>query len=129
MWSTVNGPRHEKTCFLNMLNQRRRSATRSPRSLSAPLFAKVQSMYFVYRTLQASGHILLLFSRFCVGLGRNPRRHVLSWRGSKSFTRPMTSAYEPRSEKKKRSSGFPTRSDTTRAVQQQKMARDLKFRI
>ena len=30
---------------------------------------------------------------------------------------------------KKRSSGFPTRSDTNRAVQSQKMARDLKFRI
>ena len=27
------------------------------------------------------------------------------------------------------SSGLPTRSDTNRAVQQQKMARDLKFRI
>ena len=30
---------------------------------------------------------------------------------------------------KKRSSGFPTRYDTNRAVQQQKMARGLKFRI
>ena len=30
---------------------------------------------------------------------------------------------------RKRSSGFPTRSDTNRAVQQLKMARGLKFRI
>ena len=30
---------------------------------------------------------------------------------------------------KNRSSGFPTRSDTNRAVQPQKIARDLKFRI
>ena len=30
---------------------------------------------------------------------------------------------------RKRSSGFPTRSDTNRAVQPQKMASDLKFRI
>ena len=36
--------------------------------------------------------------------------------------------FEPRSEKK-RSSGFPTRPDTNRAVQSQKMARGLKFRI
>ena len=36
--------------------------------------------------------------------------------------------YEPRCEKN-RSSGFPTKSDTNRAVQPQKMARGLKFRI
>ena len=36
--------------------------------------------------------------------------------------------YEPRSEKN-RSSGFPTRFDTNRAVQSQKMPRGLKFRI
>ena len=37
-------------------------------------------------------------------------------------------SHEPRCEEN-RSSGFPTRSDTNRAVQSQKMARDLKFRI
>ena len=36
--------------------------------------------------------------------------------------------FEPRSEKTG-SSGFPTRSNTNRAVQPQKMARGLKFRI
>ena len=36
--------------------------------------------------------------------------------------------FEPLREKN-RSSGFPTRSDTNRAVQSQKMARGLKFRI
>ena len=36
--------------------------------------------------------------------------------------------YEPRCGKY-RSSGFPTRSDTNRAVQPRKMARGLKFRI
>ena len=36
--------------------------------------------------------------------------------------------YEPRCENS-RSSGFPTRSDTNQAVQPQKMARGLKFRI
>ena len=38
-----------------------------------------------------------------------------------------TQKYEPRCEN--RSSGFPTRSDTNRAVQPQKMARGLKFCI
>ena len=37
-------------------------------------------------------------------------------------------SYEPRSEKN-RSSGFPTRSDANRAVQTQKVARSLKFRV
>ena len=36
-------------------------------------------------------------------------------------------SYEPRCEKT--GPGFPTRSDTNRAVQQQKMARGLKSRI
>ena len=39
-----------------------------------------------------------------------------------------TLLFEPRCEKK-RSSGFPTRSNTNQAVQAQKMARGLKFRI
>ena len=39
----------------------------------------------------------------------------------------LTSLHEPRCEN--RSSGFPTRSDTNRAVLQQKMARGLKLRI
>ena len=39
-----------------------------------------------------------------------------------------TLLYEPRCEKN-RYSGFPTRSDTNRAVQSQKMAGGLKFRI
>ena len=39
-----------------------------------------------------------------------------------------TKPLEPRSEKK-RSSGFPTRSDINWAVQPQKMVRGLKFRI
>ena len=38
------------------------------------------------------------------------------------------SLFEPRCEKN-RSSGFPTRSDTNKAVLPQKMARGLKFRI
>ena len=43
-----------------------------------------------------------------------------------NFSEPII--YEPRCEKT-RSSGFSTRSDTNRAVQPQKMARGLKFRI
>ena len=43
-------------------------------------------------------------------------------------TGAVTFRFEPRSEKN-RSSGFPTWSDTNRAVQSEKMARGLKFCI
>ena len=35
----INEPRYEKTGFLHMRKQRRRSASRYPRSCSAPLFS------------------------------------------------------------------------------------------
>ena len=40
-----------------------------------------------------------------------------------------TSNYNGAATRENRSSGFPTRSDTNRPVQSQKMARSLKFRI
>ena len=50
----------------------------------------------------------------------------LSHTGSSQLT---TKTSEPRCEKKKRFSGFPTRSHTSQAAQPHKMARGLKFRI
>ena len=47
----------------------------------------------------------------------------------KIFDTDTSRISEPREKKKKRSSGFPTRSDTDRTAQPLKIARDLKFWI
>ena len=78
-------PRYEKTVFLHMRKQRRRSASRLPAKLiSAFVFATriVQSLYFLSTKFQASSHLLWLYSPVCVGSGRKPRRPVFSERGS-----------------------------------------------
>ena len=69
--------RHQgKTVFLHTRNQRCRSALRYP------LTQIVQSFFFINLKLQASRHILQLYSPVCVGPGQKPRRPVFSQRGS-----------------------------------------------
>ena len=58
-------PRHEKTGFLHMRKQGRRSA-----------------LFFLNPKFQATSHLLGLYSLVCVGPGRKPRRPVFSQRGS-----------------------------------------------
>ena len=48
----------------------------------APLFFLVQPFYFLNPKLQASSHILWLFSPVCVGPGLKSRKQVFSRRGS-----------------------------------------------
>ena len=52
--------------------------------ISAFVFATqiVQSLYFLSPKIQASSHLLWLYSPVCVGPGRKPRRPVFSERGS-----------------------------------------------
>ena len=71
-------PHQEKTVFffLHTRNQRCRSALRYP------LTQIVQSFFFINPKLQASRHILQLYSPVCVGPGQKPRRPVCSQRGS-----------------------------------------------
>ena len=93
--------------------------------ISAFVFATriVQSLYSLNLKSQVSNNLLWLYSPVCVGPGRKPRRPVFSQRGSYHYHN-----YEPRCEE----TGlrwFPTRSDTNQAVQPQKIARALKFRI
>ena len=67
--------RHEKTGFLHMRKQRRRSALRLHRKLiSAFVFATwiVQSLYFLNPKFLVSSHLLWLYSPVCVGLVGDP---------------------------------------------------------
>ena len=67
--------RREKTGFLHMRKQRRRSASRlTAKLISVFVFATwiVQSFYFINTKFQASSHLLLLHSPVCVGPGRKP---------------------------------------------------------
>ena len=74
-------PRHEKTGFLYMRKQRRRSTAKL---ISAFVFATriVQSLFYLNPKFQAYSHLLWLYSPVCVGPGRKPRRPVFSERGS-----------------------------------------------
>ena len=80
--SKIIETRYEKTGFLHMRKQRRRSVT--AKLISAFVFAAriVQSLYFLNPKFQASSHLLWLYSPACVGPGRKPRRPVFSQRGS-----------------------------------------------
>ena len=82
-------PRCEKTGFLHMRKQRRRSAARL---ISAFVFAIliVQSIYYLNPVFPASSHLLWLYSPVRVGPCRKPRRPVFSQRGSYLFQkRPL----------------------------------------
>ena len=67
---SIHEPRYEKTGFLHVRKQRRRSA----KLISAFVFAKriVQSLYYLNSKFQASRHLLWLYSLVCVGPGRKP---------------------------------------------------------
>ena len=68
-------PHHEKTCSMQMQNQRRRSAAQLHAQLiSAFVFATqiVQSLYFVNLKFQASSHLLCLYSPVCPTWSETP---------------------------------------------------------
>ena len=81
-------PHREKTGFLPMRKQRRRSA--SAKLISAFVFATriVQFLFYLNPKFhlnpkfQASSSFLSLYRPVCVGPGRKPRRPVFSRRGS-----------------------------------------------
>ena len=79
----LNEPRREKTGFLHMRKQRRRSAV-TAKLISAFVFATriVQSLSFLNTKFQASSNFLRRRSLICVGPGRKPRRPVFWRRGS-----------------------------------------------
>ena len=79
------GPRCEKTGFLHMRKQKRRSALGSfVKLISAFVYATQieQSLFFLNPNFQASSHLLWLYSLVCVRPSRKPRRPVFSCRGS-----------------------------------------------
>ena len=95
-------PRHEKTGFLHMPKQRRRSASlyrEADQHLCFPYI--VQSLYFLHTKFQASSHLVWLYSRFCVGPGRKPGRPVFSQRGSDDNGRMQDDMPEVSGELKK----------------------------
>ena len=61
-----------KPAFLHMRKQRRRSASRTAKLISAFVFATgiVQSLYFLNPNFQASSHLQWIYSLVCVGPGR-----------------------------------------------------------
>ena len=85
--SELYEPRREKTSFLHMQKQRRRSASQ----ISAFVFATgiVQSLYYLNPKFQASSHLLWLHRPVCVGPGRKPRRPVFSERGHSGLQRNL----------------------------------------
>ena len=68
-----------------MRKQRRRSASRTAKLISAFVFATriLQSLCFLNPKFQASSNLLWLYRPVCVGPGRKPRRPVFSQRGLK----------------------------------------------
>ena len=54
----------------------------------------VQSLYFLNPKLQASSHLLWLYSPVCVGTGRKPRRPVFSQRLSYKRIRQLVSTIQ-----------------------------------
>ena len=80
-----NEPRHEKTGFLPMRKQRRRSAFAvTAKLISAFVFATriVHFLFLLNPKFQASMLLLGLYMSVCVRPGWKPRRPVFSRRGS-----------------------------------------------
>ena len=78
-------PRHQRTGFLHMRKQRRRSAVRvSAQLISAFVFATqiVHFLCYLNPKFQVSIHLLWLYRPVCVGPGRKPRTPVFSQQGS-----------------------------------------------
>ena len=86
----------------------------------------IQSLFCLNPKFQASSYLLLLHSPDCVGPGRKPRRPVFWRRGSYCLHLLCLQISEVHHEKNL-SPGFPTRSDTNRAVRRRKLPRDLDF--
>ena len=82
-------PPHQKTNNLHMRKQRRRPASRSPRSWSAPLFSLyaqlVQFPCFLNPKSQAPSLNLRLYRLVCIGPGQKPQRTVFLCCGSYTY--------------------------------------------
>ena len=128
-------PRHEKTGFFAYA----KTKTQTSFAVTAKLISAfgfdiriVQSLYYLNPKLQVSSHLLWLYSSVCVGPGRKPQRPVFSQRGSYVLSHKRRGEYCSKHLSRvirKQTFWFPTWSDTNQAVQLQKMARGLKFRI
>ena len=141
-------PRYEKTGFLHMRKTKTQiSCAVTAQLISAFVFAILiaQSLYYLNPKFQASSHLLLPYSPVFVGPGRKPRRPVFSERGSYG---PITFSQKcflmiwcqwigciictlPYMSLVVRKPVFVVSglAHTHQAVQPQKMARCLKFRI
>ena len=73
-------PRREKTGFLHMRKQRRRSAAQLISAFAFTIWI-VKPLYYLHLKFQAKIHLLWLYRPVCVGPGRKPRRPVFSQRG------------------------------------------------
>ena len=73
---------HEKTRFLHVRKQRRRSATIHLISAFTVAALIVQSLYFLNPKFQASSHLLWLHSPVCIRPGQKPQRQAILSRGS-----------------------------------------------
>ena len=77
-------PRREKTAFLYMRKQRRRSTLHheADQRLCFRYTESTIPLHFLNPKFQGPSHLLWLYSPVCVGPGRKPRRPVFSQRGS-----------------------------------------------
>ena len=85
MNAAENEPRYEKTGFFAYaITKTQISFAVTAKLISTFVFAIriVQSLYYLNPKIQASSHLLWLFSPVCVGPGRKPRRPFFSQRGS-----------------------------------------------
>ena len=86
-WAVLYEPRYEKTGFLHMRKQRRRSASRcgNRKADQRLCFRYTESTIPLLSKSEISSllsHILWPYSPVCVGPGRKPRRPVFSEQGS-----------------------------------------------
>ena len=134
-YSHLYEPCHEKNQrFAYAKTKTQISFAVTAKLISAFVFATriVQSLFYLNPKFQASSHLLWLYSLVCVGPGQKPRRPVFSERGSyylHLWWLHMLKQMIWVMSWENLSSGFPTRSDTNWALQLQKMARGMKFRI
>ena len=85
-WGSLNNayyePRHEKTCFLHICENKEADQLCGNRATDQHLCFRYMSFFFLNQKFQASSHHLWQYSLVCVGPGLKLRRQVLSRQGS-----------------------------------------------